>query len=41
MVFLDSHGRSARIDDAQRVRRWLEGSMGTPSAELGSQRHQF
>jgi serine-type D-Ala-D-Ala endopeptidase (penicillin-binding protein 7) len=41
MVFLDSHGRSARIDDAQRVRHWLEGSMGTPSAEIGRQLHQF
>jgi serine-type D-Ala-D-Ala endopeptidase (penicillin-binding protein 7) len=33
MVFLDARGRHGRIEDAERVRRWMEASAGAPMSE--------
>jgi serine-type D-Ala-D-Ala endopeptidase (penicillin-binding protein 7) len=45
MVFLDAHGRYGRIEDAERVRRWMEASAGAPTmsetAELAMQGRRF
>lgn len=35
IVLLDSDGRLSRIGDANRIRRWMEGGAGTPTASHG------